>query len=65
MARSLFILGLGFYNINCQNRIAVQLVSSLTRLDLTKEENMCFFVCSEATDSWRTLVAGDDGLAQW
>ena len=31
-------------------RITVQLVSSLTRLDLTKEENM-FFVCNEATES--------------
>ena len=26
-------------------------VSSLSRLDLTKEENMLFFVCSEAAES--------------
>ena len=32
-------------------RITVQLVSSLTRLDLTKEENMLFFVCSETAKS--------------
>ena len=32
-------------------RITVQLVSSLLRLDLTKEENMLFFVCSEAVES--------------
>ena len=30
-------------------RITVQLVSSLTRLDLTKEENFFLFVCSEAS----------------
>ena len=29
-------------------RITAQLVSSLTRLDLTKEENLLFFVCREA-----------------
>ena len=28
-----------------------QLVSSETRLDLTKEENILFFVCSEAAES--------------
>ena len=32
-------------------RITVRLVFSLKRLDLTKEENMLFFACSEATES--------------
>ena len=32
-------------------RIAVQLVSSLTRLALTKEENKLLFICSEAVES--------------
>ena len=31
-------------------RITVQLVSSLTRLDLTKKENMLGFVCSETAE---------------
>ena len=31
--------------------ITLQPVSSLTRLDLTKEENMLFFVCSEEAES--------------
>ena len=32
-------------------RITVRLVSSLTSLDLTQEENMLLFVCSEADES--------------
>ena len=32
-------------------RITVRLDFSLKRLDLTKEENMLFFACSEATES--------------
>ena len=32
-------------------RITVQLVSSLTSLDLTNKENALFFVCSEAAES--------------
>ena len=31
--------------------LIVQLVSSLTRLELTKKENMLLFVCSEAFES--------------
>ena len=31
--------------------VTVQLVSSLTRLELTKKENMLLFVCSEAVES--------------
>ena len=31
--------------------VTVQLVSSLTRLDLTNKENILFFVCSEAAES--------------
>ena len=50
---------LGGSPLNCKGRedspvgghITVQLVSSLLRLDLTKEENMLFFVCSEAVES--------------
>ena len=34
--------------ITIGGRITVQLVSSLTRFDLTKGENMLLFVCSEA-----------------
>ena len=37
--------------LNVGGRITVDLISSLTRLDLTTEENMLLFVCSEAVES--------------
>ena len=37
--------------LNFGGRITVWLVSSLTRLDLTKEDNMFLFACSEAVES--------------
>ena len=36
---------------NAHRRISVCLVSSLTRCDMTKEENMLLYVCSETSKS--------------
>ena len=38
------------YEHEADGSITVKLVSSLTRFDLTKEENMMVFVCSEAVE---------------
>ena len=38
------------YEHEADGSITVKLVSSLTRYDLTKEENMMVFVCSEAVE---------------
>ena len=37
--------------LNVGGSITVQLVSRFKRLDLTKQENMLFFVCNEAAES--------------
>ena len=45
------MLWVGQRTLTIGGRITVQLVSSLTRLDLTKKENMLLFVLSEAVQS--------------
>ena len=42
--------------LTVRGRITVRLVSSLTTLDLTNEENMLLFVCSEAVGSERVKL---------
>ena len=41
----------GQRSLTVGGRITVQLVSGLTRLELTKKENLLIFVCSEAVES--------------
>ena len=45
------MLWVGQRTLTIGGRITVWLVSSLTRLDLTKKENMLLFVLSEAVQS--------------
>ena len=60
------MLWVGQRTLTIGGRITVQLVSSLTRLDLTKKENMLLFVLSEAVqselDKLETSFKGESSL---